>query len=413
MPKRLYLWVIPAVVFVVVGALVVFPVERSEDEVVSDEEAAMEFERRRAQDRMPVEVPVAVARRGDLVITSEVKGRAAPWRIAALAFEQGGRVVSRPIREGMWVQEGAELVRIADREQLLAVAEAEADVLEAQIRYRVLTRDPRRTGSNSDTSSVPASLDKPSASGAIEDSGSTRRISPMGRTDATSLLQGRSREEISAVTAGLAQAERRLERAQLALQRTRLLAPFSGRIADLDVEVGQHVSPGTPCLVLVNDGRLRVEVTVMEEAIVRVQEGAPADVRIPAADLSLRGSVVSVNPYVDQETGMGRIAISIPNPGGELMAGLYAVAEVEIERLEDEVLVPADALLSREGRTLVFRVEDGRAQWTYVDVGERNDEYLVIKEGIAPGDTVVIGNHFALGHDAVVRPIRADTPSPE
>jgi len=48
-------------------------------------------------------------------------------------------------------------------------------------------------------------------------------------------------------------------------------------------------------------------------------------------------------------------------------------------------------------------VEDGRAQWTYVDVGARSDAYAEITSGVAPGDTVAVDGHYALAHDAPVR----------
>ena len=65
-------------------------------------------------------------------------------------------------------------------------------------------------------------------------------------------------------------------------------------------------------------------------------------------------------------------------------------------------MVPADAVLVRQGRDLVFRIADGRAEWVYVEVGARSGNYVEVTEGLQPGDRVAVAGHFALAHDAPV-----------
>jgi HlyD family secretion protein len=102
------------------------------------------------------------------------------------------------------------------------------------------------------------------------------------------------------------------------------------------------------------------------------------------------------------QRGTGRVTVAIPNPSGRLVAGLYATVRLETARLADRLVVPADAVLVRQGRDLVFVVEAGRAQWTYVEVGARSGDVVEITDGISPGDTIAVDGHFALAHDAPV-----------
>lgn len=362
-----------------------------------------------------------------LSLRAEATGRLAPWRRAEISPDAGGLVVARPVREGSWVASGATLLQLRDDEARLALAEAEAQLLEAQVGFAVLARpldslraapsglsdepEPGRARSTL-ADSLLAQAERAHTQGRL----SRRELQAVRRRHhAAELLSGAHRDEVTAASTGLTQAEQQVERARIALARTRMSAPFSGEVADLRVEVGEHVRPGEPALTLLDITRLKVEVEVLEDVVVRLREGTEALVRIPAlGELTVRGRVLSIAPYVDAETGMGRVTVAVPNPEGALMPGLHAAVEFETERRAGRLVVPVEAVLTRQERPLVFRVEDGRAQWTHVRLGERSGDLVEVTEGISPGDTVLVGGHFALAHGAAVRVERVEpVPSPE
>lgn len=153
---------------------------------------------------------------------------------------------------------------------------------------------------------------------------------------------------------------------------------------------------------------MKVEVDVLESDVVHVRKGRTARVHVPALgtendpNATLEGRVWGVNPQVSPESGTGQVAVSIPNPSGRLVSGLYATVWLETERLRNRLVVPEKAVLVRQGRDLVFVIEDGRAQWTYVDLGARSGGHVEITDGVAAGDTIAVDGHFALAHDAPV-----------
>lgn len=333
-------------------------------------------------------VDVIVARRTDFPLRTRASGHLVPWQRAHLHAEAGGQVRERAVNEGDRVKEGALLARLENREERIALEEARARLLKARAEYRA-----KYAG-------LP---------GGTDSSGS---LAPLSSQTDSSLA---TRRATQAAASGLTAARQAVDRAELNLERTRITAPFAGRIANLNVEEGQYVAQGEKVATLLQDRRLKVEVDVLESDVVHVQEGATAQVHVPAlgpetdSTAWVEGTVWAVNPQVDTQSGTGRVTVSIPNPEGRLVSGLYAEARLETRRLSDRLVVPEDAVLVRQGRDLVFVVENGRAQWAYVELGARSGDYVEITDGAQPGDTIAVGGHFALAHDA---PVSVDTVRP-
>ncbi|KAF0158303.1 MAG: Membrane-fusion protein [Ignavibacteria bacterium] len=58
--------------------------------------------------------------------------------------------------------------------------------------------------------------------------------------------------------------------------------------------------------------------------------------------------------------------------------------------LQNRVLIPKEALLVRDKRPLVFVVEDGLAKWKYIEMGEQNDEFIEVLNGVEPKENVIL-----------------------
>jgi len=323
-------------------------------------------------------VDVVVAKRVDFPLRTQANGYLTPWREARLHAQVEGPVVERAVEEGDRVDEGDLIARLENREERIALKEARAKFLKARAEYR--------------------------AKYAGEDAALAARDS----ADGASVLDRSERQATQEAVSGLTAARQALERAELNLERTRVTAPFAGRVANLEVDEGQYVGQGKEICTLLRDARMKVEVDVLEADLVHVEEGATAQVHVPVFgedgdSTRMEGAVWAVNPQVERESGTGRVTVSIPNPERRLVSGLYTEVQLETRRLRNRLVVPEDAVLVRQGRDLVFVVEGGHAQWTYVDLGARSGDHVEITDGVTPGDTVAVGGHFALAHDAPVR----------
>jgi HlyD family secretion protein len=178
----------------------------------------------------------------------------------------------------------------------------------------------------------------------------------------------------------------------------------------VSVAKGERVSGGQEVTKVVNLADLRIEASVLEHDLPLIKVGGQALVTT-AADRARQaiGRVVAVLPLVDSTTRAGRAYVRVPG-NLALRPGMYADVRLEANRLTGRRLVPARAVIERDGRPLVFVVKDGRAQWTYITPGRSNGtDTEVLPDSatgqipVAPGDQVIVEGHLTLTHDAPVR----------
>ncbi|MGH7558048.1 MAG: efflux RND transporter periplasmic adaptor subunit, partial [Gemmatimonadota bacterium] len=215
----------------------------------------------------------------------------------------------------------------------------------------------------------------------------------------------------------LDRAEIALSRAQLDLASTGLTAPFAGRVANVLVDEGEYVGAGEEILSVMDVDPILVEVQVVEGELRWLEEGAGADVRMAAfPDSVFHGRIRSINPVVDPETRTARVTVVLANPDGRILPGMFARVSLEGRAFEDRIMVPEEAIVERDDRTLVFVFEpipdgpsdEGLAKWVYVTTGLSNDRYVELVESEEtelpePGTLIITGGNYTLIHDARVR----------
>ncbi len=320
-----------------------------------------------------IAIPVAGAEvvRDTLVLRVTASGEAAAWRRATMNAQVQGRIMELLVRENQRVVEDALLLAVDDTEYQLNVETAEAGLRQAQAQFRELTLFDERT---------------------IDD--------PEVRAE---------RERTARAKSGLDQAEVALRKARLELARTRVRAPFPGRVASIEVVEGQRVSPGDSLMTVVDLDPIKVEARVLESEVGYLAPGRRAAVRFAAfPDETFEGRIETINPVVDQQTRMSKVTLTVPNPDGRILPGMYARVALDAQRIPDRILVPRSAILERDRRTMLFVYEDGFAKWRYVTTGLENENLVEIvpnpeTETVAPGEVVLTDGHYTLIHDARVR----------
>ncbi len=313
--------------------------------------------------------------RDTLWIRVSAAGQAEAYRRTTVTAQVEGMVQDIPVRENRVVGVGALLVQIDTVEPALELAQARADLLTAEADYRqaMLFNDE------------------------IED--------PEVRAE---------RERIARSRSGLDQAEVALRQAELRLERTRVAAPFGGRVADVRVVEGQHVSAGTELLTVIDLDPIKVEVQVLESELRYLSEGRRATLTFNAyPGEEFVGRIETINPVVDPETSTGRVTVIFPNGDGRIKPGMYAEVSLDAEALPDRVIVPRSAVVERDRRPVVFVYEEGPrgglAKWRYVNPGRENETHVeILPEGpeqgmVEPGEIVLVDGHHYLAHDTPIR----------
>ncbi len=315
----------------------------------------------------------ALVRRGDLVLSIATTGQVRSEAVAQLKVETNGTVDEVLVRPGAVVNKGQVLVRLDPRPFDLAVREAQAALDEANIRLQ-------------------ANL----ASDSI----------------LLTTTQDAERQRNAVALSGVPAAQVRLERARLDQERATITAPFDGMVDRIDVAAGSRVNSGQDIATVVDMTHLRIEAQVLEHDLPFVRVGGEARISAPAMGTDpLRGRITAVLPLVDTVARAGRVVVSVGASGrSPLRPGSYADLRLEAARLPDRIMVPAAAVIERDGRPLVFVAKEGRAQWVYIVPGRSNgSDTEVLPDSstgeipVAVGDTVLTSGHLTLTHDAPVR----------
>ncbi|MPZ36313.1 MAG: efflux RND transporter periplasmic adaptor subunit [Rhodospirillales bacterium] len=185
-----------------------------------------------------------------------------------------------------------------------------------------------------------------------------------------------------AAEANLALAQARLEKASIA-------APFSGIVGLRAVSAGAYVTPGDRLVGLADIDPIKVDFRVPELVLSSLRAGQVIRVTVDAVPgRTFEGKVYAIDPTVDVNGRAVRLRARIANPDRLLFPGLFARVQIVVEQRENSVLVPESAVFSRGQERLVYRVVEGRAVLTKIELGQRR-----------PGQVEVIDG---LGHDAVV-----------
>jgi len=119
------------------------------------------------------------------------------------------------------------------------------------------------------------------------------------------------------------------------------------------------------------------------------------------------GRLVAVAPEVDERNRHFHVEIRVQNPRNELISGMYATARIETGHATKTVLVPRDAVATRDGARVVYRVADNVVTAVPVVEGLTDEGRVQILKGLAAGETIVADARKALVSSTKVRAIPA------
>ena len=396
-----------ALCVIIAAVLVYFFVFRGKSEK-SGEESAEASAEGRAIEEASLPVKVDVARIGDLIITLKSPGEAVTNMKIEIKTEVSGVIKNLNLEESKHVKKGDLLVEVDDEEYRLRYENAAANRLKYLSEYLVEKKFSEQEASTS------ADMEK--IQKANDDYDNARKLFSEGRISRSefekasseyelALIEaGDKKEEILAATKNLTQTEIQVKEAQLDLEKTKIRAPFSGIIYDIQVSPQEHITVGQELFTLVNIDRIQVQARVLESEISKMKVGREVDLKFSAYPGKVfKGVVKAISPVINPEDRTCKVTIDVANPEEELKPGMHADVEIAAEIHKDRLLIPQEAVLVRMGRKMAFVIEGELAKWRYIDVGLENEDYIEILDGVKDGETVIVDGHFTLAHDAKVR----------
>ncbi len=281
----------------------------------------------------------------------EISGPVSPVRGTDLAVEEAG-VVLHIIRD-----KGDEVAKgdlILEQERTLLAAELEA--AEADLKTREF------------------------------DLKQMRRLFEAGKISRLELLQNEN---------GHAQAAARVKTARRRFERAALTAPFAGVVVGRFVEPGQYLLPAQKAVRVIDPDTLKLNGFLTERQVGQVAPGQTCRVLMGDSGRVAQGTVGFISCEADLQTGKFPVEVVIPNLERELRSGVIGRARLTGSSVE-AVAIPRDVVLSGLTGATVFVVHQGRAVRRSVTLGPGRGLMVAVREGLAPGDTLIVRGQRAL-----------------
>ena len=205
--------------------------------------------------------------------------------------------------------------------------------------------------------------------------------------------------------ANLAQAEAAVRRTREIQRDATLYAPVSGFIVERNYDAGSI--PGDRPVVVVADIReLKLEAGVSELEAGRLKAGLPAVIAVQAKPgETFTGQLAAIAPEVDPRNRHFRIEVRVPNPANALLAGMYATARVVIDSADSALVVPREAIVTRDGKRVALRVVGEQVTPVAVVEGLNDGRRVQIVSGLNAGDQVIADARRQLPADARVKAV--------
>jgi RND family efflux transporter MFP subunit len=284
---------------------------------------------------------------------------------AVVSAKVAGRVASVPVKNGDAVSSGQALVLLEDSDYLDALAASQASLDKAQ-------------------ANLETERDTYQRQKALYDSGAISASDLEGIKTSLALAQADADSAAAAV-----------DSAREALQETSICSPISGVAANLDVEVGEFLTPGAPpatSLLNVEDiSSVYAVVNVEQGDLAAVKPGLAARVTTDAyGDRVFNGAVEIINPVADSATRVFETKIRVANGDQLLRPGMFVNVAIDTGAPVDVLAVPQNAVVSTAGLNYVFVVEGNRVKRQQAQVGQVIGQSVEITSGLADGQQIVL-----------------------
>ncbi len=178
-----------------------------------------------------------------------------------------------------------------------------------------------------------------------------------------------------------------LQKATIALGKTVIKSPISGICGQLEVSQGAFLDVGKPLLKIVDTSQNYLKLYVPGSLLSKLKIGAEVKVQNGV------GKLKSVTRFVDSKTKMGFAHVALPE-SSNLIAGVTAYGEIEIECLRQVITIPNETVFLQDGKKFVYVLnKESKVKLTPVKTGLRVGENLQILSGLKVNEKIILRGH--------------------
>ncbi len=330
----------------------------------------------------PVLVTTVAAKMQPLEIVERTLGTLEAVNEPLIAAEVAGRITEVPVRSGQPVAKGDPLARIDPIDVSAQHRANEAEIARLQA---LLAQQERLV---------------------------QRQDELMARNFISRNAGDETRAQRDALKSQLDAARAQAALSASSLNKTRIVAPFSGVLEEKMVSPGNYVKVGDPLFKLVSNTHLRAHLPFPEALSEKIRIGQTARFSSPLLPgKTVAGKVADIRPTIVAGSRALDVIVDFDNPDGHLKSGGSIDALVVVGARERAVMVPEQAVVLRPAGEVVYTIADGRARQRVVTTGNKANGQVEIVGGLH-GDETVIHDGAAFLTDGAAVTVKQEAQKP-
>jgi membrane fusion protein (multidrug efflux system) len=293
----------------------------------------------------PVQAEAYIVKTRPMSEDLEVPGTLLPYEETEIRPEISGRLVSLNIREGTFVNSGTLLAKLfdGDLQAQLQKLEVQLEIAQKTVeRYKELLK-----------------------------------------------IQGISQQEYDLAELNVSNLKADMDLVRVNISKTRILAPYSGKLGLRGVSLGAYVSPTTLLTTLRKVDQLKVSFSVPEKYSGMMRNGNQVKLNLEGQKQKFVATIIATENSIEANTRTLKVLAVVNANGTTLVPGAFAKINLQMDKNLQALVVPTQAIIPQARNKKVLVYNSGGARSVVVETGLRDSAYVEIQSGLNLGDTVL------------------------
>lgn len=313
---------------------------------------------------LPIQVEGFIVRSKLLSENIEVPGTLMPYETTEIRPEISGRIVELNIAEGRVVPKGTLLVKLFDGD-----LQARLKKLEVQLSIAQKTVERQKA--------------------LLEISGISQQEYDLSQLEVNNLNAD-------------------IELVKVDIGKTRITAPYSGKIGLKNISLGAYVTPTNILTSISQVNDLKLEFTVPEKYSENMNRGKEVAFTINGLDKIYKASIMATESGIEANTRTLRVRALVKGRHDELVSGGFAKVSLKLGDAGEGVVIPTQAIIPQARDKKVIVYNNGLPDFKVVTTGIRDSTFIQIIDGLKVGDTIITTGLLAIRPDSKVSLTKVD-----
>jgi membrane fusion protein (multidrug efflux system) len=198
-----------------------------------------------------------------------------------------------------------------------------------------------------------------------------------------------SQEEYDQSLTELQTARADIDLLETQIDKSYVRAPFNGMVGLRNISLGAYITPSSIITDLSSIDPVKIEFSIPGKYSNRIKEGSKISFTTDASEQVYMGTVYAREPRIDPNTRTLKVRAISANPGGGLLPGQFVRIELNLDRKENVLMVPTEAVVPELNSSKVFVLNNGIISEKKIETGIRTATHLEVTSGLNHGDTVI------------------------